>query len=170
MRLSKLRTLETVIGATIALSVFAPACWAGHGITEHASTGPGDTNGANDAFFEGISEDGSRARASDLSEYTGELRTRIQVRLTDRLGGVPQTTQHLPLAFDVPCVPTADTLDKSLCPLITSIDSLVPGAVSELTRAIWALDQVRVYDGGPDENGTTTADNYLFAVQGVFVP
>jgi hypothetical protein len=36
-------------------------------------------------------------------------------------------------------------------------------------RAIWELGQVRVYDGGPD-GLAATADNSLFAVQGVFVP
>ena len=110
-------------------------------------------------------------RASDLSEYTGELRTRMQVRLTDRDGApTPQTTQDFPVEFDVPCVPTAEVLDKSLCELVTSIDTLIPGAVAEQRRSIWALDQVRVYDGGPDEDATTTGDNSLFAVQGVFVP
>jgi hypothetical protein len=32
------------------------------------------------------------------------------------------------------------------------------------------MDQVKVYDGGPDEDADTSADNSLFAVQGVFVP
>jgi hypothetical protein len=36
-------------------------------------------------------------------------------------------------------------------------------------RAIWALDQVQVFDGGPD-GVVATADNSLFAVQGIFVP
>lgn len=109
-------------------------------------------------------------RTSDPSEYTGELRARVQVRLTDRDGSVPQTVRHFPIAFDVPCVPTAETLDKSLCAITTTLDSVMPGAAAEGRRAVWALDEVRVYDGGPDEDGTTTADNSLFAVQGVFVP
>ena len=108
-------------------------------------------------------------RGSDLSEYTGELRASAQVRLTDRQGTVSQTTSF-PLQFDVPCVPTAATLDKSTCNLVSTLDSVLPGAAAEGTRAVWALDQVRVYDGGPDEDADTTADNSLFAVQGVFVP
>jgi hypothetical protein len=110
-------------------------------------------------------------RASDLSEYTGELRTHTQVRLTDRdEAHVSQTVEDFPLAFDVPCTPTAEAADKSLCELVTTVDTLVPGAAGETTRAVWAVDQVRVYDGGPDEDASTTADNTVFAVQGVFVP
>ena len=37
-------------------------------------------------------------------------------------------------------------------------------------RAVWQLGQVRVFDGGSDADGSTTADNTVFAVQGVFVP
>ena len=108
--------------------------------------------------------------ASDLSEYTGELRASAQVRLTDREAPVAQTTVGFPLEFDVPCVGTAPTIDKSLCELTTTLDAVMPGAAAEGTRAVWALDQVKVYDGGPDGDADTTADNSLFAVQGVFVP
>jgi hypothetical protein len=51
----------------------------------------------------------------------------------------------------------------------TSADAVLPGAIQEGTRMIWALDRVRVYDGGPDGDADT-ADNSLFATQGVFVP
>ena len=108
-------------------------------------------------------------RTSDLSEYTGELRASAKVRLTDRQGTVTQTTEDFPLEFDVPCVPTASTATKSLCALTTTLDAVTPGAAAEGTRAVFALDQVEVYDGGPDED-TATADNSLFARQGLFVP
>jgi hypothetical protein len=114
-------------------------------------------------------------RASDLSEYTGELRTRVKVRLTDRNAGVSQTTEEWPesdweLAFNVPCTPTDASLDKSLCAVATTVDAIMPGAAAEGERALWALDQVKVYDSGPDEDPDTDWDNSLFAVQGVFVP
>jgi hypothetical protein len=109
-------------------------------------------------------------RTSDLSEYTGELRGRIRTRITRKDGTVSATTVDFPLEFTVPCTPTDSTLDKSTCDLGTDLDALVPGATPEQTRAIWQLDQVKVYDGGTDEDGDTTADNSLFAVQGVFVP
>ena len=72
-----------------------------------------------------------------------------EVRLTDRQGTLTQTTVDFPLEFDVPCVPTASTGTKSLCALTTTLDAVTPGAAAEGTRAIFALDQVEVYDGGP---------------------
>ena len=108
--------------------------------------------------------------ASDLSEYTGELRASATTRITDREGAVGQTTVGFPLEFDVPCVGTEPTIDKSLCALTTTLDAISPGAAAEGTRAVWALDQLKVYDGGADGDADTTADNSLFAVQGVFVP
>jgi len=109
-------------------------------------------------------------RASDLSEYTGELRAGATVRLTDKETPVSSTVQDFPLEFDVPCTPTPDPADKSLCDVLTDVDAVIPGATPERTRAVWALDQIRVYDGGPDEDAGTEGDNSLFAVQGFFVP
>ena len=42
-------------------------------------------------------------------------------------------------------------------------------AITDGKRAIWALNQVQVFDGGPDGLASTTP-NAVFAVQGVFVP
>ena len=110
-------------------------------------------------------------RASDLSEYTGELRASVGVRITDREGAVSQTVQDLPLELSVPCLPTPDAPGMaSVCDLGTDLDAVLPGATPEGTRAIWQLDRVKVYDGGPDEDADTPSDNSLFAVQGVFVP
>jgi hypothetical protein len=112
-------------------------------------------------------------RSSDLSDYTGELRGSVRVRITDREGvsGSPsQTVQDFPLAWTIPCTATASTSDGATCDLGTDLDALVPGATPERTRAIWALDQVKVYEGGPDEDADTPAGDSLFAVQGVFVP
>jgi len=110
-------------------------------------------------------------RASDLSEYTGELRASVRVRVTDTQGAVSQTSRDLPLELTVPCLPTPDAPGTaSVCDLGTDLDAVLPGATPEGTRAIWALDQVRVYDGGPDEDADTASDNELFAVQGIFIP
>ena len=46
----------------------------------------------------------------------------------------------------------------------------MPGSVKEGKRAIWALSRVELYDGGSDATGATTADNTLFATQGLFIP
>jgi Tol biopolymer transport system component len=112
-------------------------------------------------------------RASDLSEYTGEIRASVRLRVTDKDRGDPtvsSTIQDFPLSLDVPCVPTPESEDKSICDLATNLDTLIPGSTPERTRAIWALDQLQAYDGGPDENVDTESDNSLFAVQGIFVP
>ena len=113
-------------------------------------------------------------RASDLSEYTGELRAELTVRLTDREPpgfSLWSTTVDAKFGFTVPCVPTpSSNLDASSCVLFTSANAVAPGAVKDTTRAMWALDKVRVYDGGPDGNAETDTGNSLFMTQGVFVP
>lgn len=104
-----------------------------------------------------------------LSDYTGELRATANVRLTDRVAGVPSTTDF-PFGFTVPCVTTPDTTLGGECHILTSVDAVVPGAAAEGTRAVWGVDQWRVRDGGTDGDGDTAGDNSLLAVQGVFVP
>jgi uncharacterized protein DUF11/WD40 repeat protein len=110
---------------------------------------------------------------SDLSDYTGGLRVDSTLRITDRdqgAGGFTSATvQDIGLSFDVPCAATASGTVGGACILHSSVDAITPGVVKEQKRAIWELGQVRVFDGGPDAN-PTTANNTLFAVQGVFVP
>ena len=103
------------------------------------------------------------------SDYTRELRAGADLRLTDRLGGVSATTDF-PFGFTVPCTATADTTLGGECSLQSSVDALIPSAVAEGTRAVWALDQVEVHDGGPDGDADTPGDNSLLAVEGVLVP
>jgi hypothetical protein len=69
----------------------------------------------------------------------------------------------------VPCAGTIDTTIGSTCSVSTSADALTPGMVKESARAIWALGEVTVDDGGPD-GVASTHDNTPFAVQGVFAP
>jgi WD40-like Beta Propeller Repeat len=112
----------------------------------------------------------------DLSDYTGGLRASIPLQITDKNntpspgGPGAATSETLPLEFDIGCTPTADTSAGSDCALNTTLDTLVPGTVIAGKRAVWALGQVKVYDGGADGNPATTGDNTLFAVEGVFVP
>ena len=84
----------------------------------------------------------------------------------NRDGFQSQTTQDFPFRDSVPCVAT-DTAVGGLCALTTSAEAIVPGSITEGSRAIWALDKVRVYDGGPAGDG---ANGSLFATQGYFVP
>jgi Tol biopolymer transport system component len=111
-----------------------------------------------------------------LSDYTGSLHASLPIRITDRdnspapNGSGAGTTQPFQFGFDVPCAVDPDPTVGSSCSLETTADTLVPGAIEEGERAIWQIGRARVDDGGADADGSTTADNTVFAVQGVFVP
>ena len=109
---------------------------------------------------------------ADRSEYTGELRGELTVRRTDREpGAIGATSFDFPVGFTMPCAATpASSADASNCSTTTTVNALAPGAIRDGDRTIWALDRMRVYDGGPDEDGDTAFDNSLLATQGVFVP
>ena len=113
-------------------------------------------------------------RRSGLGDYTGELALRLPLRITDRdNGGTPSTdhgtVQDTTLDVPVSCAATGSTSVGSTCAVSTTVDAVVPGAVKEGERAIWALDKVQVLDGGAD-GIASTSPNTLFAVQGLFVP
>jgi TolB protein len=112
----------------------------------------------------------------DLSDYSGSLAAALPIRLTDKdnapspVGAGAATTKVIPFTFAIPCTPDPDPLVGSDCSISTSADTVVPGAIGESLRAIWQIGQVRVFDGGADSDGSTAADNTVFAVPGVFVP
>ncbi len=110
------------------------------------------------------------ANDADGPDYTGQLRASAQVRLTDRLNGLGAgTVTDLAFPVTVPCAATADTSVGSTCGISTSANALIPGSVQTGNRAIWQMDQVKVYDGG--SSGTAGAsDATLFEDEGVFVP
>jgi hypothetical protein len=112
--------------------------------------------------------------AGTLADYTGELQGRISLRLTDNgrfapITNPPQTIEDFPLSFTSTCAETASTTIGATCGALTTADALVPGMVRKGNRALWELGQVQVYDGGPDGD-VDTADNTVFAWQGLFVP
>ena len=121
-------------------------------------------------------------RKTGNADYTFALDMPLSVRLTDGAPGAVQTTmpeveQQDALWYTrrfrvtVPCAATADPAEGGLCSTHTSADAVFgAGAVMERSRAMWQLDQVRVFDAGPDGYAETTDDNELFAVQGIFVP
>jgi endoglycosylceramidase len=112
-------------------------------------------------------------RSGDLSDYTGELRVSIPLRITDRYNGDaqsdPATAADSVFGFSVPCTATTGG-EGSNCSVATSADAITPDLVREGRRAIWALSRVRVYDGGADGDADTAGDNTLFAEQGLFAP
>jgi hypothetical protein len=113
-------------------------------------------------------------RQSNLADYTGELRLRTSLRMTDKLNGPPGTVggtvQDFNFAVVVPCTATSDTTVGSSCTLDTTLDSLTPGMVREGKRTVTHMSDILVYDGGADSDGDTQGDNTLFAWEGIFTP
>jgi uncharacterized repeat protein (TIGR01451 family) len=114
-------------------------------------------------------------RQAGLADYTGEMELRSQFRITDRFnsttgGGTTAATMiDIPFPFALACAGTADPSIGATCAVNTTVNAVVPNAVQESKRAIWATGQLQVFDGGPD-GMNSTHPNTLFAVQGVFVP
>ena len=114
-------------------------------------------------------------RRSTMTDYTGEIDVRLNVRITDRdnfpttgnVGG--GTVEDFVLRIPGSCVATADPNIGSSCGVDTTFDSITPGMIREGARAIWQLGQVQIYDGGTDGEAATDP-NELFQVQGLFVP
>ena len=119
----------------------------------------------------GVSACGT-ANAADGPDYTGELEVKHLLRITDKLsgagGGVAATMEDTTIPVTMTCAQTANTIG-STCSAATSANALLPGSVHTGSRAIWELNQVQVFDGGPDGLASTSG-NGLFAVPGVLVP
>jgi hypothetical protein len=107
--------------------------------------------------------------AANLADYTGALDGSVVLKVTDRDGGVPVTTQEFPFRFAVPCGATTSSSVGSTCSLATTADAVIPGAVKETQRTIWEIGQMQLNDAGPDGNAATEP-NSPFVRQGIFVP
>jgi len=110
-----------------------------------------------------------------LSDYSGNLRLDMSVRITDRnsTGSTgAATVQDVPLGVLIGCATTASTTQGSTCSVATSFDAILGGtsAITEGKRAIWDVDGVSISDGGPDGSAASTADNTLFVSDGLFFP
>jgi hypothetical protein len=110
---------------------------------------------------------------TDLTDYTGELQASFEVRITDKHNGPsgtePGTVTDLPFALVAPCVAVETGDIGAKCSVLTRANALIPGSVVQGKRANWRLGRISVFDGGPD-GLVGTADNTLFATQGVFIP
>jgi glucose/arabinose dehydrogenase len=110
-----------------------------------------------------------------LTDYAGQLQARLSVRATDLNNPPPSggsgagTVQDFQFTFTVPCSVTISSAVGSTCSVATTADSVSPGAINDGMRTIWQLAQVEVLDGGAD-GLASTADNNVFAREGVFVP
>ena len=115
--------------------------------------------------------------ASGPSDYTGQIRVALGSRLTDHFnsatpgGGTdPATVEDFSFEFAANCAQTASTGTGSTCNVNTSMNAVIPGTHKDTKRVVWEMGDIRIYDGGADGDGGTTADNTLFLRQGLFVP
>jgi hypothetical protein len=113
------------------------------------------------------------ANAADGPDYSGQLQGTAQIRISDHYNG-PTLTEaatvvDIPFPVGATCVNTAATTIGGTCSANTSANAVVPGSVKDAQRGVVELGQLQINDGGADGN-TSTLDNTLFAVQGVFIP
>lgn len=112
-------------------------------------------------------------KASDLSDYTGELQARATLRITDKnnsvSGNAAATVTDTSISFNAPCTATANPNSGAICDVSTTAEALVPGMVKEARRTVWELGKLRVFDGGADGDADT-GPNTLFLVGGLLVP
>ena len=120
----------------------------------------------------------STANASGPADYSGQAWFSFLFRRTDHNNAVapgggtdPATGEDFLFESAMSCTETASTSIGSRCGANTTMNVIVPGAAQpDAKRAIWELHDVRIYDGGADGDGSTTADNTLFMRPGVFIP
>ena len=133
---------------------------------------PGDPSTPADEADVNVTTSLTDVRQADLTDYTGELGLSLAVRATDAANGPAAdqsgTVSDFSVPIAVPCAATPDGVGAT-CSVATSLNTVVPGAISERKRAIWALADVQVTDGGAD-GVASTEPNDVFARQGIFVP
>ena len=111
--------------------------------------------------------------AGDLSDYTGEVLAKAGLQIDRPLqrrgrGRAGDDGRHAARRAGAVRRNRRRDYRRGLL-AITTADAVVPGLVREGDRAIWELGRIEVWDGGPDGD-VDTADNDLFATQGLFIP
>jgi plastocyanin len=136
---------------------------------------PGDPAPGDQADF-GVSVLITDVRHNGGTDYAGELQLRVPWNITSRNNTVsPGGPYDQPATGDtiftaaIPCATTDSMTVGSTCSLTTTADALMPGAVPEDKRSIFAFGKVELLDGGAD-GVASTAGNTVFASQGLFVP
>jgi hypothetical protein len=141
--------------------------------TKVVGESPIDPNNGDQADVEITANLTDVRNAGDLTDYTGELRAVVPLRVTDRYNGASltesSTLTETPLAFNIGCAATEGS-EGGACNVATTADAVMTDLVREGKRAIWRIGQPQVFDGGADGDADTTGDNTLFAVQGTFTP
>ena len=109
--------------------------------------------------------------AGTLAPYTGEVAIQAVARITDVTRG-RVTVQDVPLSLGTvqcgePPVPAGSCWDVVS---VRHLQHLFPNGIRENRRSVFQLEEIRVYDSGPDGDADTPGDNHLFATQGILVP
>ena len=109
------------------------------------------------------------------ADYTGELGGFLHLRLTDRYNGSADTdsatTEDFDVNYTMQCFQTSGDASKgSDCSILTTMNSLVPGALASGKRVVAETNQLRVRDGGADGDTVTSDGEQVLAIQGVFLP
>ena len=113
------------------------------------------------------------ANAADGPDYSGQLQGTAQIRISDHYNG-PTLTEaatvvDIPFPVGATCANTAATNIGGTCSANTSANAVVPGSVKDAQRGVIEINQLQILDGGADGN-TSTLDNTIFGVQGIFIP
>jgi hypothetical protein len=108
-------------------------------------------------------------------DYLGELQPSLTFRITDKDntphpgGPGAATVKDSTVSLAIACVGTAMSRGSD-CAATTSMDALFPGLVKEKRRAVWALEDIEILDGGPDGMAATPEGDTVFLRQGIFAP
>jgi hypothetical protein len=114
------------------------------------------------------------ANSADGPDYSGQLQGTAQIRISDHYNGPglneAATVIDIPFPVNASCANTADTAIGGICTVNTTANATVPGSVKDLQRGVVEIGQLQINDGGTDGQVSTTGDNTLFEVQGIFIP
>jgi hypothetical protein len=107
-------------------------------------------------------------------DYSGQLQANATIRISDHYNGSglneAATVQDIPFPVGFTCANTTDTSVGGTCNVDTTGPVVCPECgVQEGVRTVVEISQWRLFDGGPDGQ-MATADNTVFAVQGLFIP
>jgi hypothetical protein len=86
------------------------------------------------------------------SLYGGKVLLTLPLRITDRFNGVDFHSSPGTVADTILNVGFQCAVSNGACNGTTSVNSVYPGLALALKRAVWALGDVAVYDGGTDGN------------------
>jgi hypothetical protein len=111
--------------------------------------------------------------AADGPDYSGQVQGNAMIRISDHYNG-PTLTEaatvvDIPFPVNANCTNTTATNIGGTCSVATSANAVVPGSVKDTQRGVVEIQQLQISDGGAD-GLVSTADNTLYAVQGIFIP